>query len=191
MPVLSSMLVISASRSRRFTSLGGYIGVRNVSNSRGSTNAIFRTCAIYANSWLSSGRKTVVANGANNAGRKPPLCCISRRLLDTDNLLFTSRRSLFLYFLKRTFSCGVSRTVPLSILCAHSHRALIRSASACSSMAFRSFVFFVLLSIWRQRTCLFRRLDIARLTVVPRRHPFYTRPQIECESAHRPLLSTW
>ena len=89
-----------------------------------------------------------------------------------DNLLFAIRRSLSLYFFRRTYSRGVSRTVPLSMLCAHSHSALIRSASAYSSMAFRSFVFFVLLSIWRQRTCLFMRPDIARLTVVPTRHPF-------------------
>ena len=81
----------------------------------------------------------MVANGANNAGRNPPpCCCISRRLLDMDNLLFAIRRSLSLYFLRRTFSRGVSRTVPLRMLCAHSHSALIRSASACSSKAFRS-----------------------------------------------------
>ena len=133
----------------------------------------------------------MVANGANNAGRNPPpCCCISRRLPDMDNLLFAVRRSLSLYFLRRTFSCGVSRTVPLSMLCAHSHSALIRSASAYSSMAFRSSVFFVLLSIRRQRTCLSTRLDIARLTVVPTRHPLYTRPQVDRESAHRLLLST-
>ena len=62
----------------------------------------------------------MVANGANNAGRNPPpCCCISRRLLDMDNLLFAIRRSLSLYFLRRTFSRGVSRTVPLRMLCAH------------------------------------------------------------------------
>ena len=72
MLVLSSMLVISESRARRVVSMGGCIGVRNVSNSRGSTNAIFLTCAIYTNSLLSSGRKTVVTSGANNAGRHPP-----------------------------------------------------------------------------------------------------------------------
>ena len=74
------------------------------------------------------------------------------------------------------------------MLCAHSHRTLIRSAY--SSMPFLSFVCFVLFSIWRQRTCLFTRPDTTRLTIVPTRHPFYTRPQIGRESAHRPLLST-
>ena len=133
----------------------------------------------------------MVAKGANNAGRNPPpFCCISRRILDIDNLLFAIRRGLSLYFLRRTFSRGVIRTVHLSMLCAHSHSALMRSGSAYSSMAFRSFLFFVLFSIRRQRTCLFTRPDIARLTVVPTRHSFYTRPQVDRESAHRRLLST-
>ena len=105
-----------------------------------------------------------------------------------DNLLFAIRRSLFLYFLRRTFSPGVNRTVPLSMLCAHSHSALIRSASAYSSMAFLSFVFFVLFSICRQRTCLFTRPDIVRLTVAPTRHPFYMRLKVDRESAHRSSL---
>ena len=102
------------------------------------------------------------------------------------NLLFAIRRSLFLYFLRRTFSRGVNRTVPLSMLCAHSHSALIRSGSAYSSMAFLSFVFFVLFSICRQRTCLFTRPDIARLTVASTRHPIYRRSKVDRESAHRP-----
>ena len=105
-----------------------------------------------------------------------------------DNLLFAIRRSLFLYFLRRTFSPGVNRTVPLSMLCAHSHSALIRSASAYSSMAFLSFVFFVLFSICRQRTCLFTRPDIVRLTIAPTRHPFYMRLKVDRESAHRSSL---
>ena len=118
----------------------------------------------------------MVGNGANTAGRNPPFCCISRRLLAIDTLIFAIRRTLSLYFPRHTFSRGVSSTVPLSMLCAHSHSALIRSASAYSSMTFRSFVFFVLLSIWRQTTCLFTRPDIARMTVVPTRQPFCTRP---------------
>ena len=48
--VLSRMLVISASRSRSVVSTGGCIGFRNVSNSLGSTNAIFLTFVIQANS---------------------------------------------------------------------------------------------------------------------------------------------
>ena len=44
--LLSSMLVISASRSSSVVSTGVCVGVRNVSNSRGSTSAIFRTCDI-------------------------------------------------------------------------------------------------------------------------------------------------
>ena len=120
MPVLSSMLVISEFRSRRVVSISGCIGVRTVSNSRGSTNVIFITCAIYANSRPSSGRKIVVAKGANNDGRNLPFCCISRRLLDKDNLVFAIKRSFSLYFLRRT---------------------LIRSVSAFFSMAFLSFIF--------------------------------------------------
>ena len=71
---------------------------------------------------------------------------------------------------QRTFSRGVNRTFHLSMLCTHSHRAVIISASAYSSVAFLSFVFFVLFSIWRQSTCLFTRPDIARLS-----HPRVTR----------------
>ena len=77
----------------------------------------------------------MVVKGANNAARTPPpFCCISRRILDMDNLLFAIRRSLSLYFLGRTLSRGVSGMVPLNMLCAHSHGALIRSASAYSNI---------------------------------------------------------
>ena len=134
----------------------------------------------------------MVANGANNAGRHPPFCCITRRLLYKDNLISAISGSLSLYFLRRTFSSGVNRTEYLSLFCAHLRRAFIRSASPrrlYSSMAFLSFVLLVLFSISRQRTCLFTRPDIAQLTVVSTRNPFYTRPQIARESAHRPLLS--
>ena len=89
-------------------------------------------------------------------------------------------------FLRRTFSRGVNRTGPLSMLCAHSHNALIISASAYSSMAFLSYVCFVLFSICRQITCLFTQPDIARLTVASTRHPMYRRSKVDRESAHRP-----
>ena len=50
MPVLSSMLVISESMSRRFVSMGGCIGVRNVSNSSSSSSS---SSSIYFNSTTS------------------------------------------------------------------------------------------------------------------------------------------
>ena len=42
--------------------MGGCIGVRNVSSSRGSANAIFLTCAIYAveRQWFPTELKTLV-----------------------------------------------------------------------------------------------------------------------------------
>ena len=91
-----------------------------------------------------------------------------------DNVLFAIRRSLFLYFLRRTFSPGVNRTVPLSML--------------DTSMGFLSFVLFVLFSICRQITCLFTRPDIVRLTVAPTCRPFYMRLKVDRESAHRASL---
>ena len=155
------MLVISASRSRSVVSTGGCIGFRNVSNSLGSTNAIFLTFVIQANSWRSKGNNTLDAKGASNAGRKPPFCCRIRRFRATDVFLFTMLCRSVLYLRRRTFSCGVSRTVPLRMLCAHSQRALISSASAYSSIAFLSFALCVLFNICRQSTCLFTSLDMS------------------------------
>ena len=57
--------------------------------------------------------------------------------------------------------CGISRTVPLRMLCAHSEIALISSASAYSSIAFLSFALCVLFNICRQSTCLFTSLDMS------------------------------
>ena len=133
------MLVISESRSCRVVSMGGFIGVRNVSNNRGSTNAIFLTCAIYANSWCSSGRKTVVANGANNAGRNPPL---SDAVCPCTSSGVPSPVVLVVRFL--LVRCVYTRTEHLS-----------DQRRRIPVLPFLALHFFVLFSIWRRRTCLF------------------------------------
>ena len=105
-----------------------------------------------------------------------------------DNLLFAIRCSLFLCFLRRTFSPGVNRTV--LVCCAHTRTtrlsdlrrrirvwpSLALCSSSCSASADKT-------------TCLFTRPDIVRLTVAPTRHPFYMRLKVDRESAHRPSQS--
>ena len=107
---------------------------------------------------------TFAANGASNAGKNPPVCCNFRRFCFTLTFLHAIRRNLDLYFRRRVFSSGVICTFPCRMLCAHSHSACMSSGSACSSIAFRSFAFLVLINTWRNRACFFIRPDMFSIT---------------------------
>ena len=90
---------------------------------------------------------TEAANGANNAGKNPPVCCSFRRFcFMLKPRLLASSRNLDLYFRSRDFSSDAIFTFPCRMFFAHSHRARIKSGSACSSIAFRSFAFLVSMS---------------------------------------------
>ena len=104
---------------------------------------------------------------ANNAGRKPPFCCIIRRLRVTVVFLLTMVRSSDVYLRSRTFSLCVSRIVLLRMLRAHLQTALISSASAYSRIDFLNFALLVMFSICRQRTCFFKSLGISTCSKLP------------------------
>ena len=81
---------------------------------------------------------TEAANGANNAGKNPPVCCSFRRFcFMLKPRLLASSRNLDLYFRSRDFSSDAIFTFPCRMFFAHSHRARIKSGSACSIIAFR------------------------------------------------------
>ena len=82
-------------------------------------------------------------------------------------LPITTLCSSVLYLHRPTLSCGVSRTIPLRMLCAHSQRALISSASAYSSIALLSstsaYKVLVYSPVW---TCRCIRRNLYGMTIV-------------------------
>ena len=167
--VLSSTELISPSSHRKTLSnefAKGGAG-RSVSNSRGSTSAVFLVCSIYPITCLSKGIRIEPANGANRADRKPPVC---RTFLFLAVLTFfdANLRRCVLYLRSFVFCLGVNGTLPFNIFHAHSQRLHMRSLSECSRIAFRSLLFFCLCSNSRHNTCFFMRDDILLMTVQAR-----------------------
>ena len=99
---------------------GGGVGVTH-SKVREDVKRLDRLAPILVHG--SNGTMTVAANGANSAGRNPPVCCSFRRFCVTLKFLRAIRRNLVLYFRSRAFSRDVICTFPRRMLCAHSHSA--------------------------------------------------------------------